>query len=1002
MCGAVWVEAENAQDRRVRWPQCTRSARTKDAPVSSIVAGVRLVRYALWAPVPLVVPPLLALAWSLCSCGPEPEAQTPTPPAPSSSGASARAKPGEAHFASVRQLTFGGENAEAYWSWAGDQLILQARDGKAQQCDRINRMQPFAPNPSFTPVSSGKGATTCSYFLPGDREVIYASTHLGGEACPPRPDHSKGYVWALYPDYDIFRGSADATGALTRLTDTPGYDAEGTVCGKDGSIVFTSVRDGDIDLYRMDADGKNVKRLTNTPGYDGGAFFNADCTKIVWRASRPKGKDLDDYKSLLAQNLVRPTKLELYVGNADGSDATQITYLDAASFAPFWHPSQRRILFSSNYGAPSPREFDIWAIDVDGTKLERVTTAEGFDGFPMFSPDGKWLAFSSNRATPAGQHDTNVFLAQWVENPFPPQSGQFPPPPPGMAPERAADRILRFDAALADPALEGRGVGTPGLDKAGAMVESAFKDAGLQPAGSQGFRVAFDVPTSVTGEAHVAIGGKPLDATDVSPLGFSSSSSAEGPLVFVGYGIVADGWDDYAHVDAKGKIVVARRFVPDAPAFAKNDDQRRHGDLRRKAWLAREHGAKALLVVDLPEKPKDPAAAKDWKMPDEARFPALDADVAGDAGIVAVVASRKALAPVVDRLLKKESVAAKLSAALVPVTAPAFDVVGRWPAGVPDAQKLPGTVLVGAHYDHLGYGGRFSLAPDKHEPHPGADDNASGTATLVEVARAVAASKATLRRDVVFAAFSGEEVGALGSEWLVKHPTPGIAPGDLVAMINMDMVGRLRDNTLQVFATDTATEWPDLLSRACDTARIECLHAAGGGFGASDHAPYYAAGVPVLHLFSGVHTDYHKPSDTPDKLNASGMAQVAVAVDRLARDVADHEGRLQVQHVPSPPPRGDVRGFGSSLGTVPDYAGPPKGQKGMLLAGVRPGGAADKAGLRHGDILVKLGEHVINGVEDLMYVLMENKPGTTMKAVVVRDGAQLTVDVTLQESARSR
>ncbi|MGA7124226.1 MAG: M28 family peptidase, partial [Polyangiaceae bacterium] len=298
-------------------------------------------------------------------------------------------------------------------------------------------------------------------------------------------------------------------------------------------------------------------------------------------------------------------------------------------------------------------------------------------------------------------------------------------------------------------------------------------------------------------------------------------------------------------------------------------------------------------------------------------------------------------------------------------------------------------------YDHLGFGGRDSLAPGQHVAHPGADDNASGTAALLEVGRLLAGAPG-LRRDVVLAAFSGEEMGVLGSTWLVKHPPAGVAPADIVAMLNMDMVGRLRDNALQVFGTETATDWPALVAKACDAARVDCVYAPGGGFGASDHSPFYAAGVPVLHFFSGVHTDYHKPSDTPDKLNAAGMAQTARIVASLATDLANRDHRLDYRNVASPPTGGDVRSFGSSLGTVPDYGGPPKGQKGMLLAGVRPGGAAEKAGLKRGDVLVHLGDHVISGVEDLMFVLTESKPGTTMKAVVVRDGKEVAVDVTLQ------
>ncbi len=330
----------------------------------------------------------------------------------------------ETHLSELRQLTFSGENAEAYWRFDGKGLSLQARRVN-EACDRIQSLTLSDTSPVIEQVSSGHGATTCAHWFPDGRSLLFASTHLGGEACPPKPDMSLGSVWALYDSYEIFKSPwplssrgpvTDA--ALTRLTDSPGYDAEGTVCAKDGSVVFTSVRDGDLELYRMDADGKNVKRLTFAKGYDGGAFFNADCTRLVWRASRPKpGKELEDSQRLLEQGLVRPSKLELFVGNADGSDARQVTTLNATSFAPFWFPGKDRILFSTNAGDPKGREFDLWAVNADGSDLERITFTPGFDGFPMFSPDGKTLAFSSNRMTAEGKNDTNLFLATWVDGP---------------------------------------------------------------------------------------------------------------------------------------------------------------------------------------------------------------------------------------------------------------------------------------------------------------------------------------------------------------------------------------------------------------------------------------------------------------------------------------------------------------------------------------------------------------------------------------------------------
>jgi Zn-dependent M28 family amino/carboxypeptidase len=338
---------------------------------------------------------------------------------------------------------------------------------------------------------------------------------------------------------------------------------------------------------------------------------------------------------------------------------------------------------------------------------------------------------------------------------------------------------------------------------------------------------------------------------------------------------------------------------------------------------------------------------------------------------------------------------------LEPTKQDAFNVVARLRAGAPESERQRGVMVLGAHYDHLGMGGRDSLAPDKNEPHLGADDNASGTAALLEVARALAARRGELARDVVFISFSGEESGVLGSTHFARAPSGGIAMSDVVAMINMDMVGRMRENRVTVFGVVTADEWRALVDPACAKARIDCT-TTGDGFGPSDQTPFYAAGVPVLHFFTGSHGDYHKPSDTADKINAAGAQQIAGVVADVAMSVDRRDARLTLRKVAAPPSHGDTRSFNASLGTIPDYAGPPDGKKGVLLAGVRPGGAAEAAGLRRGDILVRLGTHEVGSVEDLMYVLNSSKPGERVTATALREGKELKVEVTFQESRRPR
>ena len=345
--------------------------------------------------------------------------------------------PDEKHFKNIRQLTFNGDNAEAYFGFDNEHFTFQRTcAAEGIPCDQIflgnakPGMEPsskatqffysnekLAPSskPGYYRVSTGKGRTTCAFLMPGGKQALYATTHLAADTCPKAPDRRevKKYVWPIYAEYDIVVADLKSGKVVKRLTSTPGYDAEATISPDGKKIIFTSTRNGDLDLYTMNIDGSNVRQITHELGYDGGAWFSPDSKKIVWRASRPKSDvAVKEYKELYAQGLVMPTQMEVFVANADGSDVHQVTHLGKANWAPNFTPDGKHIIFASDYEYERGFPFNLYLVNLDGSGLEKISHDGGFDAFPAFSPDGKKFIFSSNRAN-GGTHDTNLFICDW-------------------------------------------------------------------------------------------------------------------------------------------------------------------------------------------------------------------------------------------------------------------------------------------------------------------------------------------------------------------------------------------------------------------------------------------------------------------------------------------------------------------------------------------------------------------------------------------------------------
>ncbi len=922
----------------------------------------------------------------------------------------------------ARQLTFDGRRSgEAYWSADGTQLVFQSEREPGNPFYQIYRME--LASGAVRRVSPGMGKTTCAWFHPSGDRILFASTHhdpaTGSEMRAELEQRASGeqrrYAWDYDPEFELWSARPDGSGLL-RLTASPGYDAEGSYSPDGDWIVFASNRHAyleplddqaaahfardpawGMELYRMRADGSGSERLTHTPGYDGGPFWSPDGARIVWRRFAEDG-----------------LTAEIYSMAADGSDVRQLTRLRALSWAPFYHPSGAYLVFATNrHGFAN---FELYLVDTDGRREPlRVTNQTGFDGLPVFSPDGRQLAWSRTRK---GQPGAQVFLADWdhaealrrltLRSAALRRSGA-PLPPAALG----AAELRRHVARLTAGEMAGRATGSPGERRATAYVAEAFEALGLQPAGDeggwfQGFEFTSGVALGVDNRLVVdGEGERWLPERDWQPLAFSRTGrAAPAPVVFAGYGIVAPAhgespaYDAYAGLDVSGRWVLTLRYLPEDVPAERRQHLNRFAGLRYKAMLARERGALGLIVVTGPRSPsRDPLVR-------------LRVDVALAGTSVFAVSVTPELA---GALLGGRDLAALQQALDGGAQPPGFEVPGLALAAAVDLvhERSAGRnvlarlhrggdagappVVIGAHVDHIGDGsGGTSLAQDdeRGRVHPGADDNASGVAALLAIARWLAGGSEPLARDVVFAAWSGEELGLLGSShWASLLDDPDAhavaAARDVSAYLNMDMVGRF-DEQLVVHGMGSSPGWVAALERGNAVVGLP-VSAQPESYLPTDTTPFYLKGVPVLSAFTGSHGEYHTPRDTRDRLDYESAARIAWLIGRIAQGLAQAREIPEyaaLEHPGSGPARGSIRVY---LGTIPNYGR--SDVAGVALSGVSPGGPAARAGLRAGDVIVELAGRAIENIYDYTYALDALAVGKPAELVVLRGGERVPLSI---------
>ena len=963
----------------------------------------------------------------------------------------------------TRQITFEGKRAgEGYFSSDGKRMVFQSERDPANPFYQIYVTD--LETGDIEKVSPGSGKTTCAWIHPDGSKILFASTQADPDARQKQTEElelratgkQRRYAWDYDKSYDLYAKDLKSEKYI-RLTDEVGYDAEASYSPDGKQIVFASNREAYsrdlteretklfevdpafmIDLYIMNADGSNVRRLTDEPGYDGGPFFSSDGKKVCWRRFAEDG-----------------ATAEIYTMNSDGSDVKRLTNVGAMSWAPFFHPSGDYLIFTTNkHGFAN---FELYLVRADGEgEPVRVTNSDGFDGLPVFLPGGDRLSWTSNRTE---KKRSQIFLADWDHEAARKILGLQEDYRSDVdedrtaalansqrsAPEFSPADVMRHVDYLTRPELGGRLTGTPGEKRATAYVAAYLESLGFEPAGQDGtFFQEFDFPagSNLADGNTMKVGDEVLElGDDYQPLSFS----ADGPIdstaiVFAGYGMQipgkdgADEYDSYVHLNVMDQWVMVFRDLPQEIKPEVRQRMARYSSPRRKATIARDLGAKGIIFVAGP-------TSKVQKQLIRFDRNASQAGVSITAVSVTNAVAEKMLGENDESLKDLQSklddgslamgflIDGSAASATVQIQrnrGVGRNVIARLPAGEAADFDQP-VVMLGAHIDHLGSGaGSNSLAKDdeRDQVHVGADDNASGVGAMLEIAQYVAAEKRAGRlaakRDLMVAGWSGEELGLFGSQAFVDsfydlYPeapkadvdekaaamaaahgmtTESVPLTDAIAVyLNMDMVGRLREKAI-IQGIGSSPGFAGEVSRRNLPVGLDLELDKTSTRLPTDASAFVSRDVPILSAFTGAHEDYHTPRDTPDKLNYDGAAKIARLFGLLTRGfmVADSVPEFKLEEGQVKDDSAPVARLTAYLGTIPDYVS--TGGKGLRLSGVSKGGPASKAGLQGGDVVVQLAGRKVEDIHDYTYAIEALKIGEPVEAVVMRNGEKVTLNVT--------